>query len=315
MTAPVSRPYALYDVFTATPFCGNPLAVVFAADGLSDERMQTIAAEFNLSETVFINKPVNPAHTAALRIFTAVQELPFAGHPTVGAAIAIVEARRIAAGDALSGVNTSVEMLEEKIGLVRAAVRIAPDRPGFCEFDLPKRSAHVEVDFDEAMIAAALGLGLHEIGFENHRMGVWSAGVPILLVPVGDVETVSRAVCNATLWQETAPVVAGKEGPAFAYVYSRGGVSHDADFHARMFAPGEGFVEDPATGAAVAALSGAIALFDGLNDGHHNYRIEQGVEMGRPSSIGLHLDVAGGQVAQARIGGEAVMIASGHLLV
>jgi trans-2,3-dihydro-3-hydroxyanthranilate isomerase len=113
------------------------------------------------------------------------------------------------------------------------------------------------------------------------------------------------------LWERCAPFAEGRL--TSAYLYCRGGVNHNAKFHARMFAPDMGISEDPATGAAVAAMSGAIHFFDKLVDGHHPFLIEQGVEMGRPSHIHLHLDVSGGAIAGARIGGEAVRIASGTL--
>jgi len=303
--------YAIYDVFTGEALAGNPLAVIFEADHLSVAQMQAIAREFNLSETVFALKPENPAHTARLRIFTPGRELPFAGHPTVGAAVALAD-RRL--GDAVpaSGIDM-VEMLEEQIGAVRCAVQIRTKSPGFAEFDLPKLSRRLDADIEQADIGAALGLDPHEIGFENHRVSLWSAGVPFVMVPVHDQAAVAKAECAAVEWDRVAPMGDGQL--AQAYVYCRGGVHHTASFHARMFAPGEGIPEDPATGAAAAALSGAIHHFDGLPEGNHALVIEQGVEMGRPSLIHLHIDCAGLEVSHVRIGGEAVRIAEGRLLL
>ena len=163
----------------------------------------------------------------------------------------------------------------------------------------------------EAIIAA--GLDPHEIGFENHRVSLWSAGVPFVMVPVHDLAAAAKADCNAYEWERFAPMGDGQL--AFAYVYCRGGVNHAASFHARMFAPGDGMPEDPATGSAAAALSGAIHHFDGLPEGKHALVIEQGVEMGRPSLIHLHIDCAGTEVSHVRIGGEAVRIAEGKLMI
>jgi trans-2,3-dihydro-3-hydroxyanthranilate isomerase len=132
--------YAIYDVFTGTALAGNPLAVVFDAD-YSGEKMQAIAREFNLSETVFVLKPENPAHTARLRIFTPSRELPFAGHPTVGAAVALAD-RRLGTDVPANGIDL-VKMLEEEIGQVRCAVRIGAGQPGFAEFDLPRLSRNL----------------------------------------------------------------------------------------------------------------------------------------------------------------------------
>ncbi|MGN6549044.1 MAG: PhzF family phenazine biosynthesis protein, partial [Pararhizobium sp.] len=204
-----------------------------------------------------------------------------------------------------------VQVFEEKIGPVRCAVRLERYKPGFCEFDLPRLSVNHTFDISREEVAAALGVGPHEIGFENHVIGCWSAGVPYVTVPLHNLDAVGRAHCDAALWEALAPMADGQL--AFAYVYCRGGLRHEAAYHARMFAPHEGMAEDPATGSAVAALSGAIHRFDGLLDGHHTRSLEQGVEMGRPSLIHLHIEVEDGAVAGARIGGHAVKIAEGRI--
>lgn len=303
----MSRRYAIYDVFTDTRLAGNPLAVVFDADGLEDEAMQRIAGEFNLSETVFVKTPENPAHAARLRIFTPGRELPFAGHPTVGAAIAIAEAGD---GDS-SGSRDLVSVLEENVGPVRCAVKLGGAKAAFAEFDVPRKSVRLEANFDRQAIADAFSLKPGQIGFENHVPSLWSAGVAFVMIPVHDLAAAAVVDFDPALWERCAPFAEGRL--ASAYLYCRGGVNHLAKFHTRMFAPDMGIAEDPATGAAVAALSGAIHFFDKLVDGHHPFLIEQGVEMGRPSHIHLHLDVSGGTIAGARIGGEAIRIASGML--
>jgi trans-2,3-dihydro-3-hydroxyanthranilate isomerase len=135
--------------------------------------------------------------------------------------------------------------------------------------------------------------------------------VPFLLVPIHDIGAAKRMEFDPQLWEKTVPFVDG--ALASAYMYCRGGPNHSARFHARMFASGMGITEDPATGSAVAALSGAIHHFDRLPDGHHPITVEQGVEMGRPSVIHLHMDVEGGAISNARIGGQAVRLATGSL--
>jgi len=303
--------YAIYDVFTDRGLAGNPLAVVFDAEGLEAGRMQAIAAEFNLSETVFLAAPEAKTHSARVRIFTPGRELPFAGHPTVGTAIALAE-RKIAGAIPERGVDL-VEVLEELVGPVRCAVRLAPGQPGFAEFDLPRGAERIDLALNAADVAAALGIGKHEVSFENHRPSVWSAGVPFAFVPVRDLSVAAKVACNAAIWREVGPVHEGRVPDL--YVYCRGGENHAAAFHARMFAPSMGIAEDPATGAAAAAFSGLVHAFDGLIDGHHALMIEQGVEMGRPSYIHLHMDCAGGRITRARIGGQAVKVAEGRLLV
>lgn len=301
----MARSYSVYDVFTDSRLAGNPLAVIFDAEGLSDEAMQAIAKEMNLSETVFVLPPQNPTHTAALRIFTPGRELPFAGHPTVGTAIALAErAHAMHGGDV-----DLVSVLDERVGPVRCAIRLRQKKASFAEFDLPRKSQQIVLPLDKADLANALSLKITEVGFENHVPSIWSAGVPFLLVPVHDLGAAERLEFDPQLWEKTAPFVDG--ALASAFVYCRGGINHTAKFHARVFPIGMGITEDPATGSAVAAFSGAINHFDRLTDGHHPLIVEQGIEMGRPSFIHLHIDVDGGEIANARIGGQAVRIASG----
>jgi trans-2,3-dihydro-3-hydroxyanthranilate isomerase len=301
----VARSYSVYDVFTDRKLAGNPLAVIFDGDDLGDEAMQAIAKELNLSETVFVQASGNPAYAGRIRIFTPGRELPFAGHPTVGTAIALAE--RAHAGMTID----LVSVLEENVGPVRCAVRLSQGEASFAEFDLPRKSQQITMPLDRIGIAKALQLKTSELCFENHVPSLWTAGVPFLLVPVRDVGVAERLDFDPQLWEATVPFVEG--ALASAYIYCRGGVNHTAKFHARMFASGMGLVEDPATGSAAAALSGAIHHFDRLTDGHHGVMIEQGVEMGRPSFIHLHMDIEGGAISNARIGGQAVRLATGML--
>lgn len=305
----MARRYAIYDVFTDRRLAGNPLAVIFDTDGLSDQAMQSIAQEMNLSESVFIRPAEANGHAARIRIFTPAKELPFAGHPTVGAAIALAE-RDHSAGEIDLDV---VSVLEEEVGPVRCAVRMRQGAATFAEFELPKPPLRIDIPLDRQGIADALTVKATDMAFENHVLSIWSAGVPFLLIPMRNLSIVQNLEFETTLWERVAPFVDG--ALASAYVYCRGGVHHQAKFHARMFSPDMRIWEDPATGAAVAALAGAIQQFDGLPDGHHPLVVEQGVEIGRPSFIHLHIDSVGGEVAKARIGGQAVKMAEGILEV
>lgn len=300
----MSRRYAILDVFASTPLEGNPLAVVLDADGLSTEAMQRIAAEFNLSETLFVHSATKPAHTAAVRIFTPQRELPFAGHPTVGcAALLAMEKWGEEADNA-----KAVIMLEEEIGSVRAGVNLK-GRVGYAEFDLPRLPEEKTAVAEREDIAAALGLSRTDIGFENHQPSVFSAGVPFCFVPVADLSALRKIAINRAVWED----VFSETTACDSFVYTREVVGRSADFHARMFAPAMGIAEDPATGAAVAAFAGAIKKFDKPLAGTHQYEIEQGFEMGRPSRLFLELDVLKDQIEAARIGGNAVLLARGDL--
>jgi len=280
------------------------LAVVADAAGLDDRRMQAIAAEFNLSETVFVLPPDNPVHSARIRIFTPARELPFAGHPTVGTAVHLARAK------AGAGRREMVLVLEEKVGPIRCGVFLGDGRGGHAIFDAPRKPELVAAQFDRDALAAALGLLPAEIGFENHVPAAFSAGLPYAFVPVRDLDAIARAKPNIGAW---AAAFTGEA--AAAYVYCRETEGSGRHFHARMFAPTFGIGEDPATGSAAAALPGVVHRFDGPPAGSHRYVIEQGFEMGRPSLITIEIDIEGGEVVAARIGGDAVVVAEGTIEV
>lgn len=298
--------YAILDVFTDKALSGNPLAVVMAADSLSDVQMQAIAGEFNLSETVFVCEALHPTHSAALRIFTPARELPFAGHPTVGAAAYIAKKKF----ESLSGTQNAMLVLEEKIGLVRVGVTLKDKTAPYTLIDLPKQSTPQDAQLDKSAVAAALGISPMEIGFENHVPCVWTAGVPFTFVPVKNLATLAKARTVRSNWEGAF----GYASPE-VYVYTRETEAFGHDFAARMFAPTLGIEEDPATGAAAAAFSGLVMHFDAPQDGEHKFIIEQGYEMGRPSLIELVLEVKGKKVKSTHIGGHAVLIAEGRLMI
>lgn len=305
----MKRRYVVLDVFTREALAGNPLAVVLDGAGLDGAAMQRIAREFNLSETVFVAPPERSSHTAAVRIFTPGRELPFAGHPTVGTAVLLAEERF---GGAVERQIDSVVVLEEAIGAIRAAVRLAPGEAAFAEFDVPKVAVDVARKLpSKGEIAGALGLDATEIGFENHVPCVFDAGVPFVFVPVAGLDAASRARLDRDVWAS----VVGADLDAGVYVYCRETVNHDATFHARMFDVAFGIGEDPATGSAAAAFSGVVVRFDAPTEGTHHERIEQGLEMGRPSLIDLTIEMRDGKLQRARIGGSAVRIAEGTLSV
>ncbi|MGQ7792127.1 PhzF family phenazine biosynthesis protein [Faunimonas sp. B44] len=299
----MARRYQIYDVFTDRPLAGNPLAVVLDAEGLDNGAMQAIAREFNLSETVFVLEADNPGHTARVRIFTPFAELPFAGHPTIGTAVALSAQRFQGA----SGEQDAVVVLEENIGPVRCGVKVTgPD--GFAEFDCPRLPRALGPAPAHDAIAGALGLSVGELGFENHAPSVWSAGVPFHFVPVRDRSVLAEAMVVHANWSDAF----GEDG---AYLYTRETEGHDHAFRARMFAPMHGIDEDPATGSAAAAFAGPIHHFDDLPEGGHTCIVEQGYEMGRPSLIRVEMSVSGGKLATVRIGGRAVRVAEGVLAV
>ena len=299
----MSHRYVILDVFTQRPLAGNPLAVVLDSAGLDDGRMQAIAREFNLSETVFVLPADNPVHSARVRIFTPSRELAFAGHPIVGTAVAL--ALSIAGGDRKR--HEQVLVLDAPVGPIRCGVFLKGDRSGHAIFDLPRLPSAVGGVLDRDAIAGALGLVPAEIGLENHQPSAFTAGLDFTFVPVRGLEVIARAAPVAVRWSPAF----GKAESA-AYVYCRQTEISGNHFHGRMFAPAFGFGEDPATGSAAAALAGVIRHFDQPPGGSHRYVIEQGFEMGRPSEIVLEIDIEEGDIAAARVGGDAVVVAKGE---
>ncbi len=304
--------YHVLDVFTEERFGGNPLAVVLDADMLDAAQMQTIAREFNLSETVFVLKAQNRAHTARVRIFTPAAELPFAGHPTVGTAVLLADLRNPAPSNDNGGERDALIVLEEAIGSVRVGVRARAGQEPFAEFDAPKLPAPAAPAPAAERIASALGLIPSEIGFENHKPSTFGAGSTyFVFVPVASLEAIAKARVYQPHWDSAFEA----EGLVGAYLYCRQTVHATSAFHARMFAPSMGIVEDPATGSAAVGFAGVIQRFDLPPDGQHRRVIEQGLEMGRPSFITLSFTMEGGSLANVRIGGHAVRIAEGRIEV
>ena len=295
------RRFVTLDVFTEHRFAGNPLAVVLEAEGLDGEAMQRITREFNLSETVFVLPPEDARHRARLRIFTPARELPFAGHPTVGTAV-LLGLRDGTRADA------QAYGLEEGIGTIACVVETAGEDRGTARFRLPRLPEVLEDGPDPVSAAWALGLDPAEIGFDRHVPSRHSAGVPFDFVPVNSLAGVGRAKPAGEAFVQAF----GGNHPA-CLVYSRETTEAGHHFHARVFAPGMGIAEDPATGAAAAAFAGALMQCEPMGEGEHAFVIEQGYEMGRPSLIALQLVIREGALASAEIGGSAVLVSEGEI--
>jgi trans-2,3-dihydro-3-hydroxyanthranilate isomerase len=293
--------FATLDVFTSTRFAGNPLAVVFDADGIDDARMQAVAREFSHPETVFVLKPEAAGSTARARIFTPAVEMPFAGHPTVGTALALALRR---------GVGSDL-VLEEKIGLLKCHVDAEGSDHGRASFFLPVLPSDAGAAASNEVIAAALGLGVADIGFDGHQPSKWSAGNPFTFVPVRSIDAVRRCRIDDARWD--AAFESG--GRTFPFVFSKETEEKAHEFHARMFAPRAGVREDPATGSAAAAFAGFCAGSLSLGDGTHRFVIEQGFEMGRPSLIELGVTIQGGALASGTVGGPAIIVTEGMIEV
>lgn len=297
------RSYAIYDVFSDTAYAGNPLAVVFDCAGLDTNAMQRIAAEFNLSETVFILPAEDASNSAHLRIFMPRGELPFAGHPTVGATVAL--------GERDGSVERQEFVLEEAVGLIRS--RYSVRETGYAQFSLPVLPKSEELMMPPEAAVEALGIDVDDIGFDNHVTSQWNAGKAYLCIPVKNTDVLGRAMFNEAQWLSNFPGSDPLDVDC-PYLYCRQAEGTNTKIQARMFSPHHGIPEDPATGSAAAALCGALQQYDGIESGTAQYEIEQGIEMGRHSRIFLEFDVVDKSTTAARIGGHAVKVAEGYLV-
>ncbi len=293
----MKRRFVTVDVFTDRPFGGNPLAVVLEAEGLSDDAMQAIAREFNLSETTFVLPPDNPDDTAQVRIFTPGRELPFAGHPNVGTAFVLARE-----GTAFGKPATGTLRFEEKAGLVPVEILTEGGNPVGARLTAPQAFSQGE-RIDPSVFAPCVGLAPDDIDTSAHPPVLASAGMVFPVARLSGMDSLTRAKGNGAAMDRHPEMC----GHVFLYVLDP---SRPGGIRARMFAPGLGIAEDPATGGAAAALTGLLGSLATV-DGTHDFQILQGVEMGRPSLIETAADVFGGKVTAIRVGGACASMMEG----
>ncbi|HKI05704.1 MAG TPA: PhzF family phenazine biosynthesis protein [Thermoanaerobaculia bacterium] len=293
------------DVFTRRVFGGNPLAVFPDGRGLSEAQMRQATREMNLSETVFVLPPENPQHTRRLRIFTPETEMPFAGHPTVGTAIVLASIGEVP----LTGEETSI-VFEEGVGPVPVKIRAEGGVPVFAQLSAARLPAVGPPPPSAEELAGLLSLDPSDVLSGEESPENVSAGVPFLFIPVRDRAVLARCRVRLDRWDA---LLAGPEAPPELYVFSHDPELPGSHFRARMFAPGLGISEDPATGGAVTAFGGYVGSRAPERDGTLKWTIEQGFEMGRPSLLHLEVDKRDGEVTAVRVGGEAVLVSEGMM--
>jgi trans-2,3-dihydro-3-hydroxyanthranilate isomerase len=308
---PVSRfpthvPYTFYtaDVFTDTRFGGNQLGVLPDARGLSSEQMHAIAREFNYSESTFVLPPDNPKHTRRVRIFTPGGEIPFAGHPTVGTAHVLAAIGEIP----LTGVETRI-VFEENVGPVHVVIRAQDGKPDFAQLSVAMLPQVSEPTVSRETLAAMLSLDPTELLDGDYRPQNVSCGLPFLVVPLRDRKAVSRSRLQLDQWERSLKGATSDMILVFAADPERPG----SDMRARMYGPGAGVFEDPATGSACACLAGYLAART-PRDGTLRWVVEQGFEMGRPSILEIEADKKDGGITAVRVGGKTVLVSKGELL-
>jgi len=290
--------FVTVDVFTDRRFGGNPLAVFPDARGMSDADMQSLAAEFNLSETTFVLPPENSANTARVRIFNRTSEMPFAGHPNVGTGYVLAREGRDKDG---------VLRFEELAGLVEIKVDRDPAGALAGATIAAPQALSLGPELSPEAVAACAGLDRSDVLVGAHKPVMASVGIPFVFAEVSGA-ALTGAVPNTAEFRRTEADFPALKGRLALHLYVREG----ARIRARMFAPLSGTVEDPATGSANATL-GALLL--SLTQGDFaNYEIVQGVEMGRPSLLHVTARRAADGV-RATVGGGCVPVLRGEALV
>jgi trans-2,3-dihydro-3-hydroxyanthranilate isomerase len=300
--------YVTLDVFTDRPFGGNPLAVIPDARGLDAAQMQAIATEFNYSETTFVLPPADSAHIARVRIFTPTNEIPFAGHPNVGTAFVLGRQKTA------FGVPTGDRMVfEEDAGLVHIDLLREGGTVIGAGFVAPQPLEHGG-EIELATMAGCVSLPSDAIVIDAHRPCIVSVGIPFAIAELRDLDALAAARPNAAAFAEAGQKHwhRGDRFAAFVYVRTGEAIEH---LRARMFAPLNNIPEDPATGSASAALAACLSGLDSRPDAVFDIAIDQGVEMGRPSAIGVEVVKAAGRVVSVRVFGRCVPMMQGTLVI
>ena len=286
-------------MFTEQRFGGNQLAVLPDAQKLSDWQMQQIAREFNFSETAFV-LPAEAGHTRKVRIFTPTTEIPFAGHPNIGTAFVLAETGAL--GKEIPG----TVLFEEKAGLVSIEIQVDPGAPTSFELKAPQVLTLQEFPAIGS-VAKALSLRENEIVVTTHAPTVASVGLPFLFVEVVDSAVLAQVRIDMAGFDRL--LVEGAVPYVHVYTSKAGG----KDIQARVFAPLDGVVEDPATGSANCALAALLSHHRSERDGEFSWCVFQGIELGRRSVLRIRARKENGCVVASWVGGTCVMVSEGWI--
>lgn len=301
------------DVFTDRPFTGNPLLVVPDARGLTTAQMQAVAREINYSESTFVLPATDPSHAYLQRTFVPVKEIPYAGHPTVGTAVVMAALGKAAAGapDGVHPITIEVGFGPLRLELLKKDGRVSRVR---MEQGPPEWKEIVTGDDVKGQIAAALGVPFDALHPTLPPQAV-GTGNTFLMVPLASVAAVSAALADTRMLNH----VERELGVLGLFFFAFDETPAGTRLRARMFAPGAGVPEDPATGSAAGPVGVYLALHGalpgGVADGQGRFTIDQGVEMGRPSELGVTVLVDGGRPTGVRVEGGAVLMMRGELYV
>lgn len=295
------RAFVIADVFAETPFAGNQLAVFTDARELTDEQMQRAANEMNYSETTFVLPPQTPDGDLRLRIFTPYVELPFAGHPLVGSGF-------VAAVKNLVPCAPAVVRFETGVGLIDVSVEIDSNLSGRAVMrqPVPVLVREVSDDASAAHVASALGVSRDQLATGMSPIAIMDNGLPVMIVPLDGLPSVRALNPNHHAMRLLAEMQAVKTILAFTTET----VHPDSSVHCRVFAPGAGLHEDPATGSANGPLGVYLLQYGRAEAGEMTS--EQGYEMGRPSSLRIVVtNTPDGAVENVHVGGGVFLVGEG----
>ncbi len=299
--------YYIADVFTQQIFNGAQVAVFPNADGLNQHQMQKIARELNLTETVFVFHAKVDDNKRRMRIFSPTAEINFAGHPIIATAYVLASCGDINLTEPFTPV-----VFEQNSGLVYATITNTGSKPTFIQFTGKVSPIVDRFAPPNGELASFLSIPETQIDSKKYCTRLVSCGFPYLIVPVYNYETVRYARFNFQAWsQSIAPQTAAQE----ILMFSAKTPFADADFNARLFGPNIGLHDDPPVGTAMPAFAAYLCSFEHLQKGTYVFAVDRGDSNSRRSVIHLEMDHKREESLTYRVGGEAVMVAEGHITV
>ena len=294
------------DVFSDKVFGGNPLAIFPEADLLSDDLMQSIASEINYSETVFIQKPISKQNSAKVKIFTPKNELPFAGHPNVGAGYFLIQHPQF-----IQGYYSKEKMIfEELAGLVYVSPQYAGKKLIGAEIEAPSKF-NTSISIPSSVISRCIEID-EKFLVSAAPPVVAGVGLDFVIAEVESYEALKKARCNISAFEEADKDYSYGDDFFSLMIFTN---NDGNNIVARVFAPLSGIVEDAATGSACGALGALLASRSNLQTGKIDFEINQGESISRPSYINVSVIKEQGEVIKTSISGKCVLVSEGTFYI
>lgn len=299
--------YYIADVFAKEVFNGAQIAVFPNADHLSTDYMQVIAQELNLSETVFVSRLENEPYKRRMRIFSPLEEKDFAGHPIIATAFVLG-----VCGDITLSKTITPFIFQQNIGEIEVNITSEKGRPTFVQFNHQSSASIDRFAPTDEELANFLGLEQAELDHKKYSARLVSCGFPYLIVPVWRYASVRHAKFNYAAWsQSSAPQTVAAE----ILLFAPKSPFNDADFNLRLLGPNIGIHDDPPVGTAIPAFANYLCCFACTQKGTHVFAVDRGDAKIRRSVLNIEMDNKDKALLNLRIGGTAVMFATGQINV